>query len=221
MGLYYSDSLSARNLERCYQIAPPRIQQYLDAEIDYVVTSLKSSDILVELGCGYGRVLSNLGSIANTVVGLDLAVESLRYGRSRTISNELAQMTAGQTAFRDDTFDVVVCIQNGISAFKVDPRDLVRESLRIIRPTGRCFFSTYSDRIWEDRLDWFRLQAEENLLGKIDWDRTERGTIVCKDGFTATTFTEAEFLEIASDIGAECKTIEVDSSSLFGIFSHS
>jgi len=132
---------------------------------------------------------------------------------------QLVQMDAQYTGFKDNSFDVVVCIQNGISTFRVNPVDLVRESLRITIDGGKSLFSTYTDEIWEARLDWFRLQAEENLLGEIDWEKTERGTIVCKDGFVATTFSKADFHNVASELGVSCDVIEVDSSSLFGIFS--
>ena len=222
MNQYYTDTLSAENLERCYEIAPPRILQYFDAEIDYVASSIQPSDRVLEMGCGYGRILPRLLKTTSNVVGVDTALSSLQYGRTMLLKSEsiqLAQMDAGTTAFENDSFNVVVCIQNGISAFKVDPIVLVRESLRIAIHGGKCLFSTYSDRIWEERLQWFQLQAEEKLLGVIDWNKTKRGTIVCEDGFVATTFSEDDFLRIACKLGVSCEIIEVDSSSLFCIFS--
>ena len=222
MNQYYIDTLSAGNLERCYEIAPPRILQYFDAEIDFVANSLEPSDRVLELGCGYGRVLPRLLKSASNVVGVDTSLGSLLYGRTmlpKPTSIQLTQMDAGNTAIQDGSFDVVVCIQNGISAFKVDPVVLVEESLRIAIHGGKCLFSTYSDRIWEERLQWFQLQAEEKLLGDIDWNKTKRGTIVCEDGFVATTFSEDDFLKIARELGVSCEIKEVDSSSLFCIFS--
>jgi 2-polyprenyl-6-hydroxyphenyl methylase/3-demethylubiquinone-9 3-methyltransferase len=112
-------------------------------------------------------------------------------------------------------FDAVVCIQNGISAFQVDPEILVKESLRVTKPGGRVFFSTYSPKIWVQRLEWFRLQAAEGLLGEIDKEKTGNGNIVCKDGFLATTFTARQFEELANKVGVSAEIIEVDESSLF------
>ncbi|MGY5865030.1 MAG: class I SAM-dependent methyltransferase [Candidatus Thorarchaeota archaeon] len=219
MNRYYTDTLSARNLERCYEIAPPRIVQYLHAELVFARMCVKPTDKVLEVGCGYGRVLPKLEEITSRIVGLDTSFGSLLYGRDMlSDSIQLAQMTAESTAIRDHSFDKVICIQNGISAFKIDPIALVEESLRITNHGGKCLFSTYSDKIWEDRLNWFKLQAEEKLLGAIDWNKTKRGTIVCKDGFVATTFTEADFLKIAHELEVSCEIMEVDSSSLFGIF---
>jgi len=125
------------------------------------------------------------------------------------------------TGFQNGSFDVVVCIQNGISAFKVDSLVLVSESLRITKREGICLFSTYSDKIWKERLQWFKNQADEELLGEIDWKATQRGTIVCKDGFVSTTFTEDEYQTIAHKLGVSCEIVEVDASSLFGVFTSS
>ena len=221
MNRYYTDTLAARNLERCYEIAPKRIRQYLEAEIDFVKRNLSPLDRVVELGCGYGRVLIEFQEVTSNVVGLDTSYGSLHYGKSKVkelTSTQLVQMDAGMIALQNDSFDVVICIQNGISAFKVDPINLVEESLRIAVPGGKCLFSTYSDRIWDERLHWFKLQAEEKLIGEIDLTKTKRGTIVCKDGFVATTFSESDFNDIARELGVSCETIEVDSSSLFAIF---
>ncbi|MFW9808325.1 MAG: class I SAM-dependent methyltransferase [Candidatus Thorarchaeota archaeon] len=220
MNQYYTETLSARNLEKCYEIAPPRIVQYLNAELEFVIRSLNKSDRVLELGCGYGRVLRELLRKAHNVIGIDTSFGSLLYGQ-KDRSIQLIQMDAAASAFQDNSFDVVVCIQNGISAFKVDPVALVGESLRISKLGGKCIFSTYSDHIWEDRLNWFELQAEEKLLGDIDWNKTKKGTIVCKDGFVATTFSEGDFHWIAGKLGISCEIIEVDESSLFGIFTSS
>lgn len=224
MNRYYIDTLAARNLERCYEIAPKRIRQYLDAEIDFVKRNLNPSDKVVELGCGYGRALKEFQLVTPNVIGVDTSYGSLHYGKSNmgeSAPAQLVQMDAGKTSFQSDSFDIVICIQNGLSAFKIEPKALIEESLRITVRGGKCLFSTYSDKIWEERLHWFELQAEEKLLGEIDFARTKRGIIVCKDGFMATTFVEADFDNIARELGVSCETIEVDSSSLFGIFTSS
>ncbi|MHA2025218.1 MAG: class I SAM-dependent methyltransferase [Candidatus Thorarchaeota archaeon] len=220
MNRYYTDTLSARNLERCYEIAPPRIVQYLHAELEFVRKSVKPTDRVLEIGCGYGRVLPEIEENTSKIMGLDTSLGSLLYGRNMVSDSiQLAQMTAETTAIQDHSFDKVICIQNGISAFKIDPFTLVKESLRVTNHGGKCLFSTYSDKIWEERVNWFRLQAEEKLLGEIDWNKTERGTIVCVDGFVSTTFSETDFQKIARKVGVSCDVVEVDSSSLFGIFS--
>jgi 2-polyprenyl-6-hydroxyphenyl methylase/3-demethylubiquinone-9 3-methyltransferase len=133
---YYSDSLSAERLRRCYEIAPPRVARYLKAEIEYVLAKIKPSDAVLELGCGYGRVIGRLLEKTRKVVGIDTSKASLDQAKAdlRDHSNlDLAQMNAVNLGFIDGCFDVVICIQNGISAFRIDQEDLLIESLRVTR----------------------------------------------------------------------------------------
>lgn len=218
MSKYYVDELSADRLKRCYDIAPPRVKQYLEAEVDYVLSRIHPGDKVLELGCGYGRILAQLAQKAGLVVGIDISLSSLLLGQKMLtpLSNcILLGMDATRLAFPDKLFDAVVCIQNGISAFHVDPRDLVGESIRVARPEGIILFSSYSERFWQARLEWFRLQAEAGLLGEIDYEKTRDGVIVCKDGFTATTVNPNQFRAFAKGFNVVTKIIEVDESSLF------
>ena len=215
---YYLNQLSAERLQQCYDIAPPRVKQYLDAEIQHVMNKISPSDVVLELGCGYGRVLEKLALRAKRVVGIDTSRSNLMFAKKRLgrIANcYLFQMNAVALGFLDQSFDVVICIQNGISAFKVNPQNLIRESVRVARAGGNVLFSSYSEKFWKDRLEWFQLQADAGLIGEIDWSATREGVIVCRDGFRATTFGPAEFLLLTSQFHTELKTEEVDDSSLF------
>jgi SAM-dependent methyltransferase len=219
---YYDEKLSAAKLRRCYEIAPPRIRRYLGAELDHVLGHVRPGDTVLDLGCGYGRTLAPLADKAGWVLGIDTSLGSLRVAREGAEPGEgqpahwaLACMDAAGLALRDGVFDVAVCIQNGISAFHVSRSRLMAESLRVIRPGGIALFSTYSAKFWEDRLEWFELQAAEGLLGEIDRERTGDGTIVCKDGFHAGTVTPPEFASLASRFDVEFRLVEVDRSSLF------
>ncbi len=83
----------------------------------------------------------------------------------------------------DGEYDVVLCLQNGLSAMKGDPYDLVERSMKALVPGGRAFFSTYASGFWEWRLEWFKEQADKGLLGELDMEKTGDGKIVCSDGF--------------------------------------
>jgi SAM-dependent methyltransferase len=215
---YYREKLAADRLRQVYEIAPPRVKQYLEAEISYVLDQICPGDCVLELGCGYGRVLERLAMKAQQVVGIDTSLPSLRLAGkllADTPDIGLACMDAVTLGLADHSFDLVVCIQNGISAFHVDPRALVVEALRITRSGGRILFSTYSRNFWDERLRWFRLQTQHGLLGEIDNEKTRDGIIVCRDGFTAVTFDPEEFHSLTRDLGVSARLFEVDKSSLF------
>jgi len=152
------------------------------------------------------------------VVGIDTSLANIKLGTKELayLSHcHLLCMDASRLGFTDRQFDCTVCIQNGISAFHVDKMGLIREALRVTRPGGKALFSTYSERFWDDRLDWFELQAQEGLLGEIDYERTGDGVIVCRDGFTATTVSPEDFGTLTCDLDAKVNLSEVDHSSLF------
>lgn len=215
---YYARKLSGERLRLCYSIAPPRVKQYLEAEIDFVLKRIAPTDKVLELGCGYGRVLLMLAENAALAVGIDTSLESLRMhgglGQERPHCLVCA-MDAGLMGFKDGQFDKVVCVQNGISAFKVAPKALVAEALRVTRPGGAVFLSSYAEGFWEDRLQWFRCQSEHGLIGELDEKATGQGVIVCKDGFRAFAVTADEFRALASEFGLIPVITEVDDSSLF------
>lgn len=216
--IYYSDILAAEKLKRCYDIAPPRVRQYLQAEVNFVLDNVRPGDIVLDLGCGYGRAIPQLAKKAGFVVGIDTSLPSLGFGLSflQGVRNcLLLKMDARGMSFFDGAFDAVVCIQNGISAFQVDPFHLVSESIRVARDHGIILFSTYSEKFWQPRLEWFRLQAAEGLVGEIDEEKTGDGVIVCKDGFQATTFSPEQFLALTSKLSVDVNIVEVDESSLF------
>lgn len=215
---YYKEKLAALRLKQVYDIAPERVRQYLKAEVDHVMDKIKPGDLVLELGCGYGRIIPSLVKKAGFVVGIDNSLDSLRMGREflADINNCCLLLTdAARPAFQNGVFDVVVCIQNGISAFHVDRAALIRESIRICKPGGIILFSSYSDRFWEERLKWFHMQEDAGLLGEIDKEKTGNGVIVCKDGFTATTIGREQFQELTAGSDVNTRIIEVDESSLF------
>jgi ubiquinone/menaquinone biosynthesis C-methylase UbiE len=202
-------------LRRCYDIASPRVRQYLAAEIAHVLESISPTDRVLELGCGYGRVLAYLVKQAGDVVGIDTSTASLEMVYRYLPHVRLIQMDAACLGFADDVFDKVVCIQNGLSAFHVDQRTLIREALRVTKPGGTIFFSSYAASFWSYRLQWFRAQAEAGLIGTIDEEETNNGVIVCQDGFMATTVDESRFRALTAGLDAEVQIYEVDESSLF------
>ncbi|MFX1588374.1 MAG: class I SAM-dependent methyltransferase [Promethearchaeota archaeon] len=215
MNNYYAEKLNSENLKLCYDIAPKRVQQYLREETKHVLKKTSTNDIVLDLGCGYGRIIPQLTQKARRVVGIDISLANLLYG-VKIISNfNLANMDAINLGFQDSVFDVVVCIQNGISAFQVNKRVLVKEAIRVTKHEGLILFSTYSDKFWDNRLKWFQLQSEAGLLGTIDYQKSKNGTIICKDGFKATVIRPNQFISITDGLNIDLEIIEIDESSLF------
>ena len=54
MDEYYSKLLNSNKLQMCYEIAPKRVKQFLEAEIGFVISKCSNDDAVLDLGCGYG-----------------------------------------------------------------------------------------------------------------------------------------------------------------------
>jgi 2-polyprenyl-6-hydroxyphenyl methylase/3-demethylubiquinone-9 3-methyltransferase len=218
MPSYYTNKLAAERLRACYDLAPPRVKAYLEAEIEFVLAKTAPSMVALELGCGYGRVLVRLLPRVRRALGIDTSPSSLRMaleylGRKPEVW--LACMDSVQLGLRDRAFDLTICVQNGICAFAVDQQQLFREAMRVTRPGGLVMFSSYAPQFWQHRLEWFEIQSQHHLIGEIDYRATGNGTIVCKDGFRATTAEKATFEKLAASLRVSPCITEVDGSSLF------
>ena len=215
---YYDEKLAAEHLQKVYDLASEPVRRYLAAEIAHVRARIPPGGRVLELGCGYGRVLKALRPSAGPLVGIDTSYASLDLARGYLAGFPdvmLALMDAIRLAFPPATFDLVCCIQNGISAFQVDQRTLLAAAVGVTRPGGRVLFSSYAEAFWDHRLAWFRLQAREGLLGEIDQAATGRGVIVCKDGFRATTVTPDQFRSLSRGLGRKATVDVVADASVF------
>jgi len=218
MSEYYQDRLSAERLQKCYEIASPRIRRYMEAETSFVMRRIRGSRRVLELGCGYGRAMKPVVAQVKLAVGCDTSRSSLRFAKNYLDSHRSSGLVCADASclpFRPGIFDAVFCIQNGIAVFEVNRQGLVAEAVRVTKDRGQILFSSYSRRIWKERLAWFRAQSTAGLVGEIDEAATGHGTIVCKDGFRATTVSRTEFKRLFSDARTTPRIEEIDGSSVF------
>ncbi len=193
MSDYYAQKLSGERLKRCYEIAPARVRRYLQAEVDFLGEGLVSGMSVLELGCGTARVLGALAGSGSRLVGIDNALPNLTLA-AREFGSTIGWILgdAHFLPFAPASFDLVFCVQNGPAAIG-DGEHLLAEALRVTAPGGRIIFSSYLDAFWEARLEWFRLQAAEGLLGAVNEDASGNGVIVCEDGLQLGRVSAEEF----------------------------
>lgn len=221
MTAYYAQRLAAQRLARCYALATPRMQRYLEQELAYLLAQVRPGDEVLELGCGYGRVALRLAEAGARVTGIDVAEDSLALAREQAAAAGLTarcdylMMDALELDFGDARFDLVACVQNGIAAFRVDPARMLAQAWRVLRPGGTLLLSTYTEAIWDERLAWFEAQADAGLIGRVDRSASHDGTIVCDDGFRSGRFSAEQFHQIAPALGVSAQLHEVDASSLW------
>ena len=213
---YYNDKLNSQKLFMVYETGIPRVKQYLDAEINYVKSKLSREKNVLELGAGYGRIMKELACNCASITGIDISKNNVILGNEylkNTQNAEILMMDVHNMTFKN-SFDIVLCLQNGFSAMKLT-FDTIKNIMDLVSDKGQVFFSSYSEKFWNTRLEWFEEQSKKGLLGEIDIDKTKNGIIICKDGFEATTSSPEYFEQLGKMLGYPFKIKEIDESSLF------
>lgn len=214
---YYAQKLNSQNLFKVYDTKIPRVKQYLDAEISFVRDNMIGNENVLELGAGYGRIVKELASNCKSILGIDISNESVSFGKEylKDIPNaDIITMDVKNITLQEK-FEVLLCLQNGLSAMKITSSDLIKKILEMVEVGGKAYFSTYSEKFWEYRIMWFKEQAQKGSLGELDLDKTKDGVIFCKDGFKAMTYTLEALKNIGELSGYEYEIQEVDESSVF------
>ncbi|MCL2382488.1 MAG: class I SAM-dependent methyltransferase [Treponema sp.] len=219
---YYAESLNARKLFQVYQTKHLRVKQYFDAEISFVRNRLQGTEHVLELGAGYGRIMKELSPHCATITGIDISKDTVEFGNaylSGVPNARLLVMDAHDLKF-SEPFDVVLCLQNALSAMKTQPLEYVKKMTALLSPGGKIFISSYSEKFWEYRKAWFFEQAEKGLVGEIDVKQTRDGVIACKDGFRSITHSPQDMDLIGKTCGINYEITEVDESSIFLIITN-
>jgi demethylmenaquinone methyltransferase/2-methoxy-6-polyprenyl-1,4-benzoquinol methylase len=111
----------------------------------------KSDQIVLDLATGTADVLLSLFKYSHNLlhaIGIDLALEMLKYGRQKTLRNNLDTAIklipgdAGSIPFSDNQFDVVT-IAFGIRNV-MDVHRCLAEILRVLKPGGRLLVLEFS-----------------------------------------------------------------------------
>jgi SAM-dependent methyltransferase len=146
-----------RNLEDFWN-SGPLIWRDLKAAIGF---EPRGSEVVVEIGCGVGRLTRAMAPEVGHVHALDLSVEMLARARELPLDNVTFHQADGQSlaGLPDDTADLVLayCVFQHLPSHEV-LGGYLREMLRVARPGGLVAF-TLTPRTWHARVPaLFRLR---------------------------------------------------------------
>jgi SAM-dependent methyltransferase len=123
-------------------IGTPAEQRLLAARIHWMISQVDGTEVL-DIGCGQGIAALLLAREGRRAVGIDRDFELIEWARERCgaepeavrrrLVYELAEATS--LPFQDASFDAVLL--GAVLEEQVDPGQVVREALRVLRPGGR------------------------------------------------------------------------------------
>jgi ubiquinone/menaquinone biosynthesis C-methylase UbiE len=124
-----------------------------DIEINYITNKLNISkgEIILDIGCGTGRITSKLLEKGSIVVGIDFSSESIKICKSRCNDRELStnlhliRADACNLPFKNSSFDKCICSE----IFEHIPSErerskMINEANRVLRNQGTFLLTTFN-----------------------------------------------------------------------------
>ena len=116
------------------------VEKFVSRPLIDLIESLESDSLVLDVGCGPGRVLGVLARRGVRCVGLDRSSVSIglaarRYGSPGVVGDNL------RLPFADACADVV--ISDGVIHHTEDPQAAFAENWRILKPSGRMYLAVY------------------------------------------------------------------------------
>ncbi len=101
---------------------------------------------LLDVGCGDGSLDLLLQGKVRRVMGVDSALSACREARAKGFNVQCADLNACHLPNRDGVFDAVSCLD--VIEHVLDPRHLLRELARVLRPGGILVLTTPNIRAY-------------------------------------------------------------------------
>ena len=109
---------------------------------------------VLEVGCGAGVDLARFAKGGADVSGVDLAESAIDLARANFTQQGLHgyfEVADGERLpFPDNTFDLIYA--HGVVQYTANPRQLVKECHRVLKPGGRAIFQVYNRVSWLNAL---------------------------------------------------------------------
>jgi len=183
--------------------ANPMLSEYQQAELDYMRTRVEQprGKVFVDVGAGYGRVLSELSRVSRSVIAVEIDEEMLGELRRRAQALPNVHVVQGDANQLSDLLKnhdmekpVFICLQNSLGTWKGDWEKVVKEMKRIAQERrGEIFLSLFCQEGLKDfGIDMYR--TAQDLVGEPDLEHTdfERGIFRSKSGYKSQWWTKGQ-----------------------------
>jgi 2-polyprenyl-3-methyl-5-hydroxy-6-metoxy-1,4-benzoquinol methylase len=136
---------------------------------------------LLDVGCGSGTLIGILKQRGFRVLGVDFSAEAAALAESEN-GVEVLVGSLEQAGFKDGSFDVVTLFH--VLEHVTNPRDVLAEVHRILRPDGRLVLQVPNIDSWQSRIfgaQWYGLDIPRHV---IDYSKAAMLRLLSDSGFS-------------------------------------
>lgn len=137
-----------------------------------IIQLIKQNDKILEIGCGIGSIVFELGQAGHDIIGTDISNEAIEYGLKKYNNIHLEVQPAEALPYENESFDIVLSFDLFEHIAKIDKH--VSEVYRILRKGGYYLFQTpnkYSNMVFETlyhkSLKWRRAHPSLHSPGQL------------------------------------------------------
>jgi len=116
---------------------------------EFLQTIHKDYQIVLDVGCGSGKLLKDICSFSNYAVGLDLSKRILKVAQCRIRQEDNCELILGDVEalpFKDEAFDLIACTE--VIEHVPSPLIMLQEVVRIMEKEGMLFLTT-PNHLWQ------------------------------------------------------------------------
>jgi len=119
--------------------------RFIETEMAFVLSKIRSSDDILDMGCGTGRFTIPLAQVARKVTGLDVSAAMIAKAREKAeeagLSIDFREADMENMPFLDNSFDTVICML-ALMHIPIESRQRVfTEASRVLKPGGTMIVS--------------------------------------------------------------------------------
>ncbi len=166
-----------------------------EKEVVFALADLGRGERVLDVGCGDGNYTGPIAETTGAAIGVDKSAAMLRAGQSRLGNRTDAfwvQTDGASLPFRSERFDAVISVT--VLCFAREPRALLAEAFRVLRPGGRIVVGELGRHSpWALARRLKGLIAETVYRQAHFFTRSELAELLTSSGFCGVSFRSAVF----------------------------
>lgn len=188
------------DFERAICRPTPALKRLLDAEVEFLKKAVEPGRSVLEIGCGFGRLLIGLCGKSRIVAGIDFSralLDKARQQLSSFTNTTLHEMDAASISFGDETFRYTICMENTFGNMPGIELQVLSEIKRVTKKGGKIILSVFSEKAGN-------MQVENYLLSGLTCIRDIGNAVTTKEGLFSRRFSEENLRFMFSSLGLDC-----------------